>query len=408
MNIGYPREAEDFREHVRQVLAKELPPGWKGIGAITAPDEAVAFYGSWRSVLARHGLLGLTWPKEYGGAGLTPLHQVVLAEELVRAGVPNGGLNDMVSIKMIGNILLKWGTPEQKAHFVPRIISGADVWCQGFSEPEAGSDLAALRTRALSTGDRWVINGQKLWTSQAHRANWIFVLARTDPRAPKHRGISFLLVPMDQPGVRVRPIRMMNGDSDFCEVFFDEAVTEVGNILGPVDGGWAVAKSLLGFERGEEAATMPIAFRAELDRLIALARERGLTSDPVVRRRLAWCHCQVEAMRHLGLRVLTQYLQGGSPGPESSIFKLYWSEYHQRVTSLALDILGIDATVPVGRGPLRTLRTDDPGTPAGSTGSWVGTYLNALAGTIYAGTSEVQRNIIAETVLGLPREPVPA
>ncbi|MGW6360277.1 acyl-CoA dehydrogenase family protein [Streptomyces sp. NPDC055092] len=405
MDIAYPPEAEEFRARVRQVLAEELPPGWAGIGAVVDRDEGLAFYESWRAVLARRGLLGVTWPVEYGGAGLSALHQVVLAQELTRAGVPTGGINDMVSVKMIGNILLLWGTEEQRERFVPRIISNEHIWCQGFSEPEAGSDLAGLRTRAVLDGDRWVINGQKIWTSQAHRANWIFVLARTDPDAAKHRGISFLLVPVDQPGVEVRPIRTMNGDSDFCEVFFDDAYTDADLVVGPVHGGWKVAKSLLGFERGEEAATMPIAFRAELDRLIELARARGVAKDPVIRQRLAQCHCRVEAMRHLGHRVLTQYLKGGTPGPESSVLKLFWSEYHQEATSLALEILGDDALAPEGRGPLRTLRTDDPGAPPVSAGSWVGTFLNSRAGTIYAGASEVQRNILAETVLGLPREP---
>ncbi|AXI76173.1 acyl-CoA dehydrogenase family protein [Peterkaempfera bronchialis] len=408
MDIVYPPEAEEFRAYVRQVLAEELPADWAGVGAIADRAEALAFYESWRAVLARRGLLGVTWPVEYGGAGLSALHQVVVAEELTRAGAPTGGISDMVSIKMIGNILLLWGTEEQKKHFVPRILSNEHIWCQGFSEPEAGSDLAGLRTRAVLDGDEWVINGQKIWTSQAHRANWIFVLARTDPDASKHRGISFLLVPVDQPGVQVRPIRTMNGDSDFCEVFFDNARTAADLVLGPVNGGWKVAKSLLGFERGEEASTMPILFRAELDRLIELAQERGVAQDPVIRQRLAWCHCRVEAMRHLGYRVLTQYLKGGTPGPESSVLKLFWSEYHQAVTSLALEILGPDALAPEGRGPLRTLRTDDPGVPPGSTGSWTGTYLNARAGTIYAGASEVQRNILAETVLGLPREPAVA
>jgi alkylation response protein AidB-like acyl-CoA dehydrogenase len=405
MDISYPPEAGAFRAQVCRVLAEELPPGWSGLGAIPGRDEALAFSESWRATLHRRGLLGLNWPVEYGGQGLSHLHQVVLVEELMRAGVPAGGLNDMVSIKMMGNTLLRWGTEEQRRYFLPRILSNAHIWCQGFSEPEAGSDLAALRTRAVRGGDEWIVNGQKIWTSQAHRANWIFVLARTDPDAPKHRGISFLLVPMDQPGVEVRPITMMNGDDDFCEVFFDDARTPAGHVVGPVNGGWHVAKSLLGFERGEEAATMPIAFRAELDRLITLARARGAVDDPMIRQRLADCHCRVESMRHLGYRVLTDYLKGNPPGPESSVLKLFWSEYHQDVTTLAMDILGPSGQVLEGRGPLRSLRTDDPGAPFDSTASWAATYLNARAGTIYAGSSEVQRNIIAETVLGLPREP---
>src|SRR5690606_13905011 len=409
MDIRYPREAEEFREHVRRVLAEELPEGWTGLGAIADRDEALAFVESWRATLYRRGLLGLSWPKEYGGQGLSKLHQVVLVEELVRAGLPTGGVNDMVSIKMIGNTLLRWGTEEQKRHFLPRILSNEHIWCQGFSEPDAGSDLASLRTRATRHGDSWILNGQKIWTSQARRANWIFVLARTDPDAPKHRGISFLLVPLDQPGVEVRPIRMMNGDEDFCEVFFTDAVTAANNIVGSENRGWEVATSLLGYERGEEAATLPIAFREELDRLVALARERGLSGNPVIRQRLAECYCRVESMRHLGMRVLSGYLKGEPPGPESSVLKLFWSEYHQDATSLAMEILGSAGQVVEGRWPLRSMRTDDPGAPVNSRASWIGTYLNARAGTIYAGSSEVQRNIIAERVLGLPREaPAPA
>src|SRR2546421_2213060 len=209
MDISYPPEAEEFREHVRRVLAEELPADWAGIGAIPGAEDAVAFSRRWREVLYRRGLLGVAWPKEYGGQGLTRLHQVVLVEELTRAGVPYGALNDIISVRMMGNIFLMWGTEEQRQRFVPPILSGEHVWCQGFSEPEAGSDLASLRTRAVLDEERgeWVINGQKIWTSGATESNWIGLLVRTDPDAPKHRGISLLLVEMDQPGLEVRPIK---------------------------------------------------------------------------------------------------------------------------------------------------------------------------------------------------------
>jgi alkylation response protein AidB-like acyl-CoA dehydrogenase len=255
-------------------------------------------------------------------------------------------------------------------------------------------------------GDRWVIDGQKLWTSRAQEANWIFLLARTDPAAPKHHGITFLLVDMRQPGVEVRPITAMSGDSEFNEVFFTAATTPADHVVGEVNGGWAVATTLLGLERGEEAATNPILFRAELDRLLAMAKQRGATADPTLRDRLADLYARCEIMRFVGLRILTGVLERGMLGPEASISKLYWSEYHQRATRLALDVLGADATVIEGRGPLRAYRTDDPGA-ANTSGSWVGTAYNAVAGTIYAGTSEVQRTILGESVLGLPREPRP-
>ncbi|MFF7275020.1 acyl-CoA dehydrogenase family protein [Streptomyces griseorubiginosus] len=403
MDISYPPETETFRAEVRTFLAENLPPDWKGIGALDE-DAAWSFARDWRRRLVERGFLSLTWPERYGGLGLSKLHQVVLMEELALAGVPFGLPQDTFGVKMLANTLLRWGTEEQKSHFLPRILSGQDTWCQGYSEPDAGSDLASLKTRAVRDGDQWVIDGQKVWTSGAHHSDWIFVLARTNRDAPKHRGISFLLVPLDQPGVEVRPFRMMSGQLHFNEVFFSGARTRADLVVGGVDNGWAVAQSLLGVERGEEAATNPILFRAEVERLVALARQYGKDQDPVIRQRIAWCWSKVEIMRCLGYRILTGWLKGAEPGPETSIAKLYWSEYHTEVTDLAMDIMGLHGQVPVGRGPLRTYRTDDPGA-ANSSGSWSTTYLIARSGTIYAGTSQVQRNILAEKVLGLPREP---
>lgn len=404
MKPGYPTEAERFRERVRAFLAEHLPAGWRGVGAFENRSEAEAFVAGWRAKLFANRLLGVSWPEEYGGAGLSKLEQVVLVEEFARAGVPAMGPSDTFGIKMVGGTLLRWGTEAQKRRFLPRILSGEDVWCQGFSEPGAGSDLASLETRAVLDGDRWVIDGQKLWTTRAREANWIFVLARTAPAASKHKGISFLLVPMGQPGIEVRPIKALSGESEFNEVFFDRAITAADHIVGEAGGGWAVAMSLLSLERGDEAATNPILFRAELDRLVEMARERGRLADPLIRQRLAQAHVRCEIMRFLGLRILTGVLRDGRLGPEASISKLYWSEYHQSVTALALDVLGAEAMTVSGRGPLRSWRADDPGAP-NTTGSWLGAFWNATAGTIYAGTSQIQRNILAETVLGLPREP---
>ncbi|MBA2624137.1 MAG: acyl-CoA dehydrogenase family protein [Acidimicrobiia bacterium] len=406
MEPRYAPAAEAYREKVQAFLAEHLPSTWQGTGALEG-EALEAFVAEWRTTLASNGLLGLSWPTEYGGAGLTALEQVIVQEEFAKAGVPPGGPNDVFGIQMVGNTILQWGTDEQKAHFLPRILSGEDTWCQGYSEPNAGSDLANLGCRAVLDGDEWVLNGQKIWTSAGHLADWIFVLARTDPSAPKHRGISFLLVPMDQPGIEVRPIRMISGASEFNEVFFTEARCPAGNVVGQVNGGWAVAMTLLGYERGEAAAVLPIRFRSELDRLTGLARERGVAGDPVVRQRLARCHTEVEIMRFLGLRALTRFVAGEHPGPDAAISKLYWSEYHRRVTELAVDLLGAEAMVPSGRQPSRSFQTDDPGAPNASA-SWVGTFLNARAGTIYAGTSQIQRNIIGEMVLGLPKEPKPA
>ena len=403
MQPTYAVQADEFRQEIQAFLADHLPADWTGIGALDA-DAAATFTNQWRDTLRDNRLLAATWPREYGGAGLSALESVILAEEFQRAGVPTGGSNDPFSIQMVGNTIVEWGTEEQKKHFLPRIISGEDIWCQGYSEPNAGSDLANLGCRAVLDGDEWIINGQKIWTSAGHLANWIFVLARTDPTAAKHRGITFLLCPVDQPGVEVRPIKMISGESEFNEVFFTDARTPAENVIGEPNGGWAVAMTLLGYERGEAAATTPVAFKGELDRLMALARERGRTDDPSIRQRLAWCYSKVEIMRYLGMRTLTQFLGGSRPGADASIFKLYWSEYHRVVTELAVDILGADGMHIEGKLPSSSFSTDSPGAPNES-GSWLGSFLNARAGTIYAGTSQVQRNIIGEMVLGLPKEP---
>ncbi|MDW3218379.1 MAG: acyl-CoA dehydrogenase family protein [Acidimicrobiales bacterium] len=403
MDPSYSADAETFREKIQAFLAEKLPSSWAGIGALEA-EEAEAFTQEWRRTLADNRYLAPAWPTEYGGGGLSELEQVVLAEEFQRAGVPTGGLNDSFSIQMVGNTILQWGTPEQKTHFLPRIISGEDVWCQGYSEPDAGSDLGGLGCRAQLDGDEWVINGQKIWTSAGMTANWIFVLCRTDPDAPKHRGISFVLCPMEQEGVEVRPIEMLSGDSDFNETFFDDARTHKDNVVGEVNGGWAVAMTLLGYERGEAAATMPIMFKAEAEKLLAFAKETGASADPVLRDRLARIHVEVEIMGYLGKRSLTNFLAGGVPGPTESMFKIYWSEYHQRITELAVDILGAAAMTPEGKRPSTAFWGDQAGS-GNNSASWVGAFYNARAGTIYAGTSQIQRNILGEMVLGLPKEP---
>ena len=406
MDPSYRGEAEDFRQRIRAFLAEHLPADWTGIGALER-DDADRFTAEWRRTLADHRYLAPAWPTDYGGGGFSELEQVVLAEEFQRAGVPTGGLNDSFSIQMVGNTILQWGTSEQKAHFLPRIISGDDVWCQGYSEPDAGSDLGGLGCRARRDGDEWVIDGQKIWTSAGMTANWIFVLCRTDPDAPKHRGISFILCPMEQLGVEVRPIRMLSGDAEFNETFFTDARTHVDNVVGEVNGGWAVAMTLLGYERGEAAATMPIMFKAEAEKLLAFAKATGASADPVLRDRLARIHAEVEIMGYLGKRSLTNFLAGRVPGPTESMFKIYWSEYHQRLTELAVDVSGAAAMVVEGKPAGSSFWGDLPGS-GNHTASWLGAFYNARAGTIYAGTSQIQRNILGEMVLGLPKEPRPA
>lgn len=403
MRPTYTDEAEAYRDKVQAFLAEKLPADWVGIGRLEG-QQLTDFVREWRVTLYEGGYLAPGWPVEYGGGGLSQLEQVIVGEEFARAGVPTGGPNDTFGIQMLGNTLLQWGTDEQKAYYLPRILSGADTWCQGYSEPNAGSDLSNLSLRGELDGDQWVLNGQKIWTSAGHLADHIFTLVRTDPDASRHKGISFLLVDMRQPGVEVRPITMITGESEFNEVFYTDATTPKHEVVGGVNNGWAVAMTLLGFERGEAAATLPILFGAEIDRLLQMARERGVANDPIIRQRLAYCYSKVQIMRFNGMRVLTRFLHGHHPGPDGAVSKLYWSEYHREVTELAIDILGADAMVPSGRWPSSAFQADDAGAP-NSSGSWVGTFLNARAGTIYAGSSQIQRNIIGEMVLGLPKEP---
>jgi alkylation response protein AidB-like acyl-CoA dehydrogenase len=361
------------------------------------------FIGEWRAILHRNNLLAVAWPKAYGGAGLTPLEQLVLAEEFTRAGVPQGGLNDNFGIQMLGSTLLRFGTGEQKAYYLPRILSQEHIWCQGFSEPEAGSDLASVRTRASREDDVWVINGQKTWTSYGHLANHIFVLCRTDPSTDRHHGLSFLLCPMDQPGITVRPLKTLTGEAEFNEVFFEDARCSIGNIVGEVHGGWRVAMTLLGFERGEAAATLPMKFAKDLQRLAELAIRYGRTHDDVIRQRLAVCAEGVEQMRSMGMSAVSRWVNGYDIGAESSIHKLFWSEWLQQTTELAMDIMGVDGIAPEGDGLQgMSFPAAEGGTP-NTTGAWADYFLRARAATIYAGSSEIQRNIIGERILGLPR-----
>lgn len=403
MDPTYSDEAEAYRQKIQAFLADHLPGDWNGIGALEG-EAREKFVESWRKLLGDNGLLAVSWPREYGGAGLSEVERVVLAEEFTKAGVPGGNDNDGFSITMVGNSIIECGTEDQKRHFLPRIISGEDRWCQGYSEPDSGSDLANLGTKAVLDGDEWVINGQKIWTSSGHTANWIFVLCRTDPAQAKHKGISFLLVPMDQPGVEVRPIININGRHDFNEVFFSDAKTAKENVVGDVHDGWRVANVLLGFERGHGATTDAMRFRDELNRITDVAMERGRSLEPLWRQDLARAHSTVEIMKWMGQRTITRVLGGNAPGPESSLHKLLWSEYHNWVTQKSLDLIGADATAPSGHGAVNGINADVVGARFSSR-SWVETAMGARPGTIYAGTSEVQRNIVGDRVLGLPREP---
>jgi alkylation response protein AidB-like acyl-CoA dehydrogenase len=399
----YTDEAAAFRTRIKGFLAEELPDGWSGMGEFS-PDERASFIASWRQTLAANRLLAVAWPTEYGGAGLSQMERTVLAEEFAAAGVPSGSDNDIFSIGMIGHTIIEWGTEEQKQYYLPRILDGSDVWCQGYSEPNSGSDLASLSTKAELDGDEWIINGQKVWTSQGHNANWIFVLCRTQPDAVKHAGISFVLCPIDQPGVEMQPIVNAARHHDFNEVFFTDARAPKENVLGGVNNGWAVANTLLAYERGDDATTNGIRYAEEFWRLAEEAKVRGRLDDPVMRQRFAWAYTKTQILRFSGLRIVARSVQGYSQGPESSLNKLIWSEYHHKFTELAMDVIGMDATAPSGRDAATGVGVDDVGSPFSSRG-WVTTFIGARPGSIYSGSTEIQRNIVGERVLGLPKEP---
>jgi alkylation response protein AidB-like acyl-CoA dehydrogenase len=347
-------------------------------------------YAAWERKLADARLICPQWPERYGGQDMDAVRLAVLNEEFHRAGVPR--VRRGMGEALVGPSVIVHGTPEQRAHFLPRIVSGADAYCQGFSEPGHGSDLAAVETRGVVDGDEIVITGQKVWTSGAARATMMFLLCRTDPGAPKHAGLSYVLIPFTGPGVEYRPIRQMSGASEFFEDFLEGVRAPLFNVIGGLNHGWRVAMTTLGHERGGAATVAHLGFEREFWDLVETARKRGKTADPLVRQRLAWAYTGVQLMRFSGLRTLAQVAGGRPPGPEASVAKLFWSEYHKRLGEIAISIEGSDAL----------LRPEGPGYP---TSTWQNVFLSSRAGTIYSGTSEIQRNIIGERALGLPKEP---
>ncbi|WP_029429869.1 acyl-CoA dehydrogenase family protein [Blastococcus sp. URHD0036] len=408
MDLTYPPEAEEFRERVQRFLADSLPEGWTGLGALP-PDDQAEFQRNWRQRLLDNELLGVTVPAEYGGAGLTLVEQAVLTEEFVRVGVsvlPHP--NDNFGFNLLVPTLLQYGTEKQKAFFLPRTLSGEIRWAQGYSEPDAGSDLFNLRTRATVSGGDLVINGQKIWQTAGLTANWLFTMVRTDPGAERAKGLSFVLVPLDQPGVELRGIRNITGVTELAEVFLTDAVTSLDNVLGGLGNGARVALTLLGFERGISGVANAEAFAIELRRLVQLAHARGRSADRDIRLRIAHCQVKVHTLRCVALRALSAGLRGGPPGPESSLTKALTAEYHQLVTELAVEVLGMAALAPTGPGAYDTLKAQPLGLDSASSAAWVEDYLNARSRTIYGGSSEIQRNTIAEQILGMPREPRPA
>ncbi len=407
MDLNETSEHAQYRQKVREFIAGQVPPGWEGIGALSG-TERDAFNESWRSTIAKNGLLAPGWPVEHGGAGVDVVKQSIVAEEFAAAGVPRlPHPNDVFAFDLIGPTLLHWATDEQKEYFLPRTLSGEIRWAQGYSEPEAGSDLFNLRTRARLEGDRWVVNGHKIWQTGGLTANWIFAMVRTDPDASRSKGLSFLLIPMDQPGVEVVGIENIAGEMDFSEVRFTNAETASTNILGAPGEGARVALTLLGYERGIGGVAAAASHRLELERLIRLARKNRVQDDPLFLTCLGECWTTVMVLECLAMRSLTLAQTGEPPGPESSIIKLVTSEYESRLTEFALDVLGTDRLALTGADAISIVGPEPKGFPFDSSRGWVTDYLHARAGTIYGGSSEIQRNTIAEQILGMPKEPRP-
>ena len=388
MDLRESADDRSFRDEVRTFLEDGLAGEFAALRGRGGPGDERALFEerlAWERHLGANGWTCVGWPKEHGGRGLSLRRQVVFLAEYAQARGP--GRVGHIGEGLLGPTVIAFGSPEQQRRFLPPILAGTELWCQGYSEPDAGSDLANIATRASLDGDQWVVHGQKVWTSLAHWADWCFVLARTSPAhesTARHAGMSYLLVPMRQDGVEVRPIVQLTGDSEFNEVFFDGARTAAENVVGDVGGGWGVAMGTLGFERGASTLGQQLNFRNELDAIVAAARRSGAVDDPVVRQRLAQAHIGLEIMRLNALRTLAG--EAGALPSGALIGKLYWATFHRRLGELAMDGLGAGA-----------LATEDPALQR--------LFLFSRADTIYAGSNQIQRNIIGERALGLPKEP---
>ncbi|MER5483815.1 acyl-CoA dehydrogenase family protein [Streptomyces sp. NPDC002812] len=375
---------EEFRTEVRSWLRAHLTGEFaalKGRGGPGREHEAFAERLAWERHMAAHGWTCVGWPVEYGGRGASTAQQIAFHEEYALADAP--ARVNHIGEQLLGPTLIAHGTEEQRRRFLPPIRAVEELWCQGYSEPDAGSDLANIRTRAALVDGAWVVDGQKIWTSLAHEAQWCFVVARTEPGSRRHAGLSYLLVPMDQPGVEVRPIVQLTGTSEFNEVFFDGARTDAAHVVGAPGEGWAVAMATLGFERGVSTLGQQVGFRRELEDLAALAKRNGAMADPLIRDRLVRAWIGLETMRASALR----------PGVAPSTAKLYWARWHRDLGELAMDVCGAASLLAAGtHGDPYDL--DD----------WQRLFLFSRADTIYAGSDEIQRTIVAERILGLPKE----
>ncbi|OHT20511.1 acyl-CoA dehydrogenase family protein [Edaphosphingomonas haloaromaticamans] len=377
----------EFRDETRTWLEERLNGPFKALRGLNNHVDMIEERRAWEQELGQARLSCIGWPSEHGGRDASIAEQVVFAEEYARAHAPSR--IGHIGIELAGPTIIAYGTEEQKARHLPGIARGEAIWCQGYSEPNAGSDLANVRTRARLDGDTWIVDGQKIWTSMGSIADWIFVVARSEEGSKGPKGLSFLLMPMDQPGITVRPIRQMTGESEFAEVFFDGAVAQAADLVGRPGDGWAVAMGLLGFERGVSTLVQQMHFQTEMNQLIAAAKANGRARDPLIRQRIADAWTGLSIMRFNALRMLND---AGSPELDEAALtsKLYWSRWHRDLGDLAMDVLGVAGEIGGG-----DYRYD----------GLVHAHLMSRSDTIYAGSSQIQRNIIAERGLGLPREP---
>ena len=393
MDLNLTDEELQFRDELRAWLAANLPKDWNEWRE--KPIEvSFPYLRAWQRKLHEGGWAAVSWPKEYGGRSASLMQQAIFWEEMTRVDAPPTA--NTLGLGIIGPTIIAHGTEAQKKRYIPKILSAEEIWCQGFSEPNAGSDLAGLQTEARLEGGDYIVDGQKVWTSYGWVGDWCEVVVRTDPSVAKHKGLTVVLVDMKSPGVDVRPLRQMTGESEFSEIFFREVRVPVANVLGSVNDGWSVAISTLMHERGAFGARLHLLFKRSIDRLIELSHSiqrngSPAAKDPLIRQKLAQCYAEIEIMRLNQLRAFSRMAATGMPGPEGSILKIFWSELNQRLQQIAQEMLG-----PYGQ----LLGADRH---AVDHGIWSYGYLRSRGNTIEAGTSEVQRNIIGHFVLGLPR-----
>jgi alkylation response protein AidB-like acyl-CoA dehydrogenase len=393
MDLNQTPEELRFRDELRAWLEANVPKDWEQVREYP-PEERFEFLRVWQRKLYEAGWAGISWPREFGGRGASLMQQVIFWQEMARAGAPP--MANVIGLGLIGPTIIAFGTEAQKRRFLPKILDAEEIWCQGFSEANAGSDLASLQCEARLDGKHYVVNGQKVWTSYGWLADWCELVVRTDPNVPKHKGLTVLLVNMKSAGVKVRPLRQMTGETEFNEVFFRDVRVPVENVVGRVNEGWDVAIGTLMHERGTFGAGLQIIYKRNMDRLIELAHMircngRPAAEDPLMRQKLAQCYAEIEIMRLNQMRAFSRLNTTGVPGPEGSIQKLFWSELNQRLQQVAQELLG-----PYGQLTGSDGRAID-------NGIWSYGYLRARGNTIEAGTSEIQRNIIGHFVLGLPR-----